>query len=39
MIRTMKVMTYTRIEMRQKHSTKEIGKNARYKWVLTNQTN
>ena len=39
MIRTMRVITYTWIRMGQKHFTKKISKNARYKWVPANQIN
>ncbi len=35
----MRVMTYTKIGMDQKHSIKKIDKNAKYKWVLADQAN
>ena len=39
MIRTIRVMTHTKIEIGQKYSTKKISKNVKYKWVLANQAN
>ncbi len=38
-MRIMRAMTYTKTEIGQKHFTKEIGKNTRYKWVSADQVN